>query len=55
MERLNTSFIIRVHRSFCVNLNAVDSFTEQEIQIGASTIPIGRNYKADFIHQFEIR
>jgi two-component system, response regulator PdtaR len=55
MERLNNNFIIRVHRSFCVNINAVDGFTEQDIQVGNATIPIGRNYKADFIQQFEIR
>lgn len=55
MERVNMSFIIRVHRSFCVNINAVDGFTEQNILISNITIPIGRNYKADFIQQFEIR
>jgi two-component system, response regulator PdtaR len=55
MERLNNSFIIRVHRSFCVNINCVDKFNEQEIQIGNATIPIGRNYKTDFVEQFEIR
>ena len=55
MERLNNNFIVRVHRSFCVNINCVDKFSEHEIQIGTATVPIGRNYKEEFIKEFEIR
>lgn len=55
MNRLNKSFMLRVHRSFGININHIESFSENEITIGFTTVPIGRNYKTDFMQFFEIK
>lgn len=36
---------LRVHRSFLVSLNHIESYSASEIEIGGFTIPIGRSYK----------
>lgn len=50
---LKQSFFTRVHRSYCVNTNHISSFTENEVNINGDTIPVGRNYKEEFIAQFK--
>ncbi|GAA4272752.1 response regulator [Aquimarina gracilis] len=40
----NTKFL-RVHRSFIVSLDFIDSFSPSEIDIKGVKIPVGRNYK----------
>ena len=55
MERLNNSFITRLHRSFSVNINLIDSFCDNEVKIKDHSIPVGRNYKADFIQNFVVK
>lgn len=37
--------LLRVHRSFIVNMLKINSFTSNDITIGDKTIPIGPNYK----------
>lgn len=41
---------VRVHRSFIVNLLAIDSFDHAFIYLGEHQIPIGEAYKADFFN-----
>lgn len=36
---------LRVHRSFIVAVNAIDSFTAEIIEIGKKQIPVSRSYK----------
>lgn len=43
-ERLPASFI-RIHRSFIVSLNKIDSFTHDLIQIGKFELPVSRSYR----------
>jgi len=43
-ENLPSSFI-RVHRSYIVSLNKVESFTPELIQIGKYELPISRSYR----------
>lgn len=38
--------LLRVHRSFIINLKKITAFSAQEIMIGKQAIPIGANYKA---------
>lgn len=47
-EILNYLFLIRVHRSFIVNINKVKSICDDEVMIDDFRIPIGRTYKKDF-------
>jgi DNA-binding LytR/AlgR family response regulator len=43
--RLPENSFIRVHRSYIVSLNQVDSISRNEISIGTHTIPIGNAYR----------
>lgn len=46
IEKLFKSFnFIRVHRSYLVNLNAIDGICEDEILINKQRIPVGRTHK----------
>jgi DNA-binding LytR/AlgR family response regulator len=36
---------LRVHRSFIVAVNAIDSFTAEIIEVGKKQIPVSRSYK----------
>lgn len=55
LERLGFHRLIRVHRSYAVNLDEISSFDDQLIRIGHHEIPIGRNYRQDFMDQFNLR
>lgn len=47
-EILNFPFLIRVHRSFIININKVKSICDDEIMIDDYRVPIGRTYKKEF-------
>ena len=51
-DKFNHPALVRVHRGFIVNIKNIDSFNEEEIIIGPHQIPIGRNYKDDFLKSF---
>jgi two-component system, response regulator PdtaR len=55
LDRLQFSRLVRIHRSFAVNLDEISSFDDQLIKIGQHEIPIGRNYKEDFMNYFNLR
>ena len=55
VERMKQDYFVRVHRSYSININMVDSFTEHEITISEIKIPIGRNYKDEFVSRFELK
>jgi DNA-binding LytR/AlgR family response regulator len=52
-DKFNHPALVRVHRGFIVNIKNIDSFNEEEIIIGPHQIPIGRNYKDDFLKSFK--
>lgn len=54
-DKINYSQLIRVHRSYLVNMSAITVFSDIELQVGKHTIPIGRNYRDSFIKQFSFR
>jgi len=45
-----TSFL-RVHRSFLISLNKIDSFTSEEITIKENRVPIGKLYKQQVMNR----
>ncbi|MCL6524305.1 MAG: LytTR family transcriptional regulator DNA-binding domain-containing protein [Thermoflavifilum sp.] len=55
LEKLSTPALVRIHRSYAVNLQAIESFTEQEVMIHHQHLPIGRNYKESFLQHFHFR
>lgn len=52
LERIQYDKLVRVHRSFVVNVTNMDSFSETEISMGKHLIPIGKNYKSEFLRSF---
>jgi DNA-binding LytR/AlgR family response regulator len=55
LEKINYKALVRIHRSYAVNINAIQSFNEQEVGINQQHLPIGRNYKEAFLKQFDFR
>jgi two-component system, response regulator PdtaR len=53
MEKVNYKPLARIHRSFVVNINAIQSFSDQEVTINNHQLPIGRNYKEEFLRNFD--
>ncbi|CAN0589838.1 unnamed protein product [Ectocarpus sp. 12 AP-2014] len=53
-EILKDHAFLRVHRSFVVNLNYVESFTTSSVAIRENTIPIGRKYKAEVLKKLKV-
>lgn len=47
--------LIRIHRSYAVNIDAIQSFTEQTVLTGKGEFPIGRNYKEGFLKRLDLR
>lgn len=45
LEKLPTEQFIRTHRSFIVNISKIDSFTNEQITIRRTSIPISRSYR----------
>jgi DNA-binding LytR/AlgR family response regulator len=52
LERIHYDKLVRVHRSYVVNVGNMDSFTDTEINMGKHQIPIGKNYKSEFLKYF---
>jgi hypothetical protein len=46
-KRLPDNFI-RIHRSFIVRKEAIQSYTKEEVSLGEFSLPIGRKYKENF-------
>lgn len=47
------SDLVRIHRSYAVNVRQIDSFSENEVLVGQHALPIGRSYRSEFIKKFE--
>ncbi len=48
---LNNDLFIRVHKSYIVSVNKIESIQGNEISIGTNRIPISRNYREQVIQQ----
>jgi len=48
-KKLPSDMFSRVHRSFIVNRNLVDSFSTSICEVNSVKIPIGKNYKEAFV------
>ena len=54
-ERVFFDRLIRIHRSYAVNIDAIKSFTEQTVVTDKGELPIGRNYKEEFLKRLDLR
>jgi DNA-binding LytR/AlgR family response regulator len=41
--------MLRIHRSYLVNLDQIDSFDQSHIFIGSRELPIGASYRSQFL------
>jgi two-component system, response regulator PdtaR len=59
LEKINYKPLVRIHRSFAVNINAIQSFTDQDLLVNKNptpiSLPIGRSYKEGFLKNFDFR
>lgn len=55
LDRLRFPRLVRIHRSYAINLDEISSFDEQQVRIGNHEIPIGRNYRQEFMDRFNLR
>ena len=55
LEKINYKPLVRIHRSYAVNIDAIQSFNDQEVQISKTELPIGRNYKEEFLRNFDFK
>ncbi|TGE24013.1 DNA-binding response regulator [Hymenobacter aquaticus] len=55
LERLRFPALVRVHRSFALNIEQVEAFSEAEATVAGQLVPLGRQYKENFLQQFQPR
>jgi len=55
LEQLPPDTLVKIHRSYVVNLNQINSLilSENMIRIGDKKIPLGRKYKKDFLDKIK--
>ena len=49
LKRNSFRTLLRVHRSFAVNLACIDSFDQNFVYIAKTQIPLGENYRPEFL------
>jgi DNA-binding LytR/AlgR family response regulator len=42
---LPSTLFKRIHRSFIVSLNKIESYTAEEVEVNGVSIPVGRDYR----------
>ncbi|MEZ4920435.1 MAG: LytTR family transcriptional regulator DNA-binding domain-containing protein [Saprospiraceae bacterium] len=53
-QKLSSPYLMRVHRSFIVNLHKVESFEENMLTIGSKRITVSRSYWKEFLKKVNI-
>jgi DNA-binding LytR/AlgR family response regulator len=53
LSKLPENNFVRVHRSFAVPLDKIESVRAKNIFIGNSKIPIGRSHEKDFLKVYQ--
>jgi DNA-binding LytR/AlgR family response regulator len=52
-NNLNSPLFQRTHRSYVVNINAVDEFDDNYVFIKKTAIPVGKSFKKDLFQKFK--
>jgi DNA-binding LytR/AlgR family response regulator len=48
-DRLPAKNFVRIHRSYIVSLNHVESISKKEVEVGERIIPIGNSYRSNLL------
>lgn len=49
LEKLPKEGFTRIHKSYIISINHIKSFENYQVKLDDKTIPIGKNYRKDFI------
>lgn len=52
-EKLPKELFIRIHRSYIISFDKIQSFTNEFIEVNKKAIPISRSYKKEVLHRLE--
>ena len=52
LEKIQFKKLVRIHRSYAVNIDRMSSFSDGEVWIGKISLPLGRNYREEFLNKF---
>jgi len=55
LEKLPKENFTRIHKSYIISINHIKSFENYQIKLDDKTIPIGKNYRKDFIELMKKR
>lgn len=53
-RRISTNALFRVHRSFIINLEKIDTFDDGYACIGEYNIPISKSYRSEFLTKLKL-
>lgn len=53
IEKFDRPYFVRVHRSYAINMDHLDTFNNNSVFLKDREIPLGRNYKDDFLQRFD--
>ena len=53
-ERLPAKSFVRIHRSYIVSLDHIDSITKKEVEIAEKILPIGNSYRNNLLNIIKI-
>lgn len=53
VDKLHFPPLVRVHRSYAVNRLNIESFTDQDVTVGGTEIPIGASFRDEFLSGFK--
>lgn len=49
LRKTSLPYLVRVHRSYIININRVDSFDESYVYIDQYPIPLSKSYRSEFL------
>jgi DNA-binding LytR/AlgR family response regulator len=52
LEKINSNKLVRIHRSYAVNMDKITSFSDAEIWLDKIQLPLGRNHREEFFNRF---
>jgi two-component system, response regulator PdtaR len=55
LDRLDHPRFVRIHRSYAVNINRVDTFDDHGVTLGTQVVPLGKNYKEEFMRRLQVQ
>lgn len=53
LDKLQDNFLLRIHRSFAINMQHLTAFNATSVFIDKKELPLSRHYKEDFLGKFD--